>query len=206
MKIAVLGTGVVGQTLANGLRAEGHEVSIGSRAGTPIEGWDGPIGVHSTVLAGAEVAILAVKGSVAEELATSLAADLAGKVVIDTTNPISDAAPTDGVLAYFTDSNDSLLEHLQAAVPAAKFVKAFNSVGAYKMIRPSYAEGRPSMFICGNDVDAKAVVAGLVSSLGWDVEDMGTSAAARAIEPLCRLWCIKGFTANEWTHAFKLLH
>ena len=206
MKIAVLGTGIVGRTLANGLRGEGHEVAVGSRDGHTVEGWDGAVGVHSAVLADADVAVLAVKGTVAEDLVTTLAPDLAGKVVIDTTNPIADAAPTDGVLAYFTDQNYSLLERLQDAAPAALFVKALNSVGAGKMIHPSYAEGRPSMFIGGNDADAKAVVAGLLDALGWDVEDMGSAAAGRAIEPLCRLWCIKGFAANEWTHAFKLLH
>jgi len=206
MRIAVLGTGIVGQTLAGGLRAEGHEVAIGSRDGKSVDGWDGPVGTHAAVLSDADLAVLAVKGSVAEALVATLAADLAGKVVIDTTNPISDAEPTDGVLAYFTDTNFSLLERLQAAAPAARFVKAFNSVGAGRMVHPSYAAGRPSMFIGGNDADAKATVAGLLDALGWDVEDMGTAAAARAIEQLCRLWCIKGFSAGEWTHAFRLLH
>ena len=74
------------------------------------------------------------------------------------------------------------------------------------MIDPAYKEGRPSMFICGNDAAAKQQTASLLSELGWDTEDMGTVTAARAIEPLCILWCIPGFARNEWTHAFKLLH
>lgn len=206
MKVAVLGTGVVGQTLAKGLVEDGHEAAIGSRAGGTVEGWDGPTGTFAAVLEGAELAVLAVKGTVAEELARSLADDLAGVTVIDTTNPIADAPPVDGVLQYFTGPNESLLERLQAAAPEAHWVKALNSVGAARMVRPSYAEGRPSMFIAGDDAAAKTTVSGILVAFGWDVEDMGSAAAARAIEPLCQLWCILGVTKGEWTHAFKLLH
>lgn len=206
MRIAVLGTGVVGWTLANGLAEQGHSVAIGSRAGGDVEGWSGPVGTFADVLADADAAILAVKGTVAESLVRAHADALAGKVVLDTTNPIADSGATDGVLDFFTDQNESLMERLQAAAPGAKFVKAFNSVGSGRMVQPHYREGRPSMFICGNDADARALASHLIESLGWDVEDMGTARAARAIEPLCRLWCIKGFRDGEWTHAFKLLH
>jgi 8-hydroxy-5-deazaflavin:NADPH oxidoreductase len=74
------------------------------------------------------------------------------------------------------------------------------------MVNPSYKAGRPTMFICGNDDKAKATVAGICDQFGWETADMGKAEAARAIEPLCMLWCIPGFTKNEWTHAFKLLH
>lgn len=206
MRIAVLGSGVVGVTLANGLQGAGHDVALGSRAGGEIEGWDGRVGTFAELAADAEVAVLCVKGSVAEALVGSLTAELEGTVVLDTTNPIGSAPPVDGVLSWFTGPDESLLERLQAAAPGAHFVKAFNSVGAGRMVHPHYAEGRPSMFICGNDPDARAVVGTLAAELGWQVEDLGMASAARAIEPLCRLWCIPGFVNGEWTHAFKLLH
>jgi predicted dinucleotide-binding enzyme len=138
-------------------------------------------------------------------VAESVGDALAGKVVMDTTNPIADVPPVNGVLKLFTSLDDSLLERLQAAVPAARFVKAFSSVGAGLMVNPALAGGRPSMFICGNDDAARRTVGGILDQFGWDTEDMGTAEAARAIEPLCVLWCIPGFLRNEWTHAFKVV-
>jgi hypothetical protein len=153
-----------------------------------------------------EITVLAVKGSAA--LAAVKAAGpqrLAGKTVIDAANPIADAEPVDGVLKFFTGPNESLLEQLQREYPAVKFVKAFNSVGSAFMIDPSFKNGPPTMFICGNDAAARAQVRSLVESVGWEVADMGPAVAARAIEPLCMLWCIPGLARNEWAHAFKLL-
>jgi predicted dinucleotide-binding enzyme len=99
------------------------------------------------------------------------------------------------------------MEQLQSAFPDAHFVKAYNSVGNARMINPEFPDGaKPTMFICGNDDKAKAVVRGINDQFGWETADMGKAEAARAIEPLCILWCIQGFTKNEWTHAFKLLH
>lgn len=97
------------------------------------------------------------------------------------------------------------MEQLQREFPNAHFVKAFNSVGAGLMVNPQFAEGKPTMFICGDDEGAKKVVEKICHQFGWEVADMGAAAAARAIEPLCRLWCIPGFVHNQWTHAFKLL-
>ena len=73
------------------------------------------------------------------------------------------------------------------------------------MVSPSFGDLSPTMFICGNDAGAKATVTKLLDTFGWDAEDMGGVEAARAIEPLCMLWCIPGFRQNSWTHAFKLL-
>jgi predicted dinucleotide-binding enzyme len=125
--------------------------------------------------------------------------------VIDATNPIAKEPPQNGVLKFFTTLEDSLMERLQAKLPGAKLVKAFNSVGNAKMYKPGFRGGPPTMFICGNDSVAKKEVAGILRAFGWEAEDMGTVEAARAIEPLCILWCIPGFLRNEWTHAFKLL-
>lgn len=98
------------------------------------------------------------------------------------------------------------MERLQRAHPDVRFVKAFNSVGNARMVNPAYAAGRPTMFICGNDAGAKQIVTGVLDRFGWETLDLGSVEAARAIEPLCIVWCIPGFLRNEWTHAFKVLH
>ena len=204
--VAVLGSGPVGRVLAAGLRDLSHSVVLGSRTGRQVEGWDGETATFIDAAAGADLAVLAVKGSIAEELVRSLAAQLSGKTVLDTTNPIADQPPTDGVLTYFTDLDESLMERLQQAAPEARFVKAFNSVGNARMVHPSYGGGlRPTMFIAGDHDGARAEAGAVIKSLGWDVEDLGRAAAARAIEPLCMLWCIPGMRDGTWTHAFKLL-
>jgi predicted dinucleotide-binding enzyme len=97
------------------------------------------------------------------------------------------------------------MERLQRAVPAAHFVKAFSSVGNAFMVDPQFEGGKPTMFICGNDDAAKQTVRGILDQFGWETADMGKIEAARAIEPLCMLWCIPGIARNEWSHAFKLL-
>jgi predicted dinucleotide-binding enzyme len=130
---------------------------------------------------------------------------LAGKIAIDATNPIADAPPDHGVLKFFTSLDESLLERLQREFAGGRFVKAFNSVGSSCMVNPQFAGGKPTMFICGNDTMAKSVVTKILDPFGWETADMGPAVAARAIEPLCLLWCIPGFVANDWVHAFKLL-
>jgi predicted dinucleotide-binding enzyme len=137
--------------------------------------------------------------------ATGGASSLAGKPVIDTTNPVTDAPPVNGVLSFYTSMNESGLELLQRQFPALRFVKAFNSVGAEFMVDPRFEGGPPTMFICGNDAAAKQTVTDILQQFGWEVADMGAAQGARAIEPLCLLWCIPGFLRNEWSHAFKLL-
>jgi 8-hydroxy-5-deazaflavin:NADPH oxidoreductase len=210
MKIGVIGSGMVGQVLADGFLKHGHEVMRGSRDPKKLAEWTGKAGAKAKAGSVAEAAkygdvvVLAVKGTGAEE-AVSLCGDaLAGKTVIDATNPIADAPPDNGVIRFFTGPNDSLMERLQKKAPKAHFVKAFSSVGNTLMIDPDLGS-RPSMFICGDDAAAKKEVTGILDAFGWDTEDMGSAAAARAIEPLCILWCIPGFLRNDWTHAFKVL-
>jgi hypothetical protein len=121
------------------------------------------------------------------------------------TNPIADEPPVNGVLKFFTTLDESLMERLQREFDTVRFVKAFNSVGNARMVNPQYKSGKPTMFICGNDEAAKKTVHGILDQFGWETADMGKAESARAIEPLCMLWCIPGFLRNEWTHAFKLL-
>jgi predicted dinucleotide-binding enzyme len=97
------------------------------------------------------------------------------------------------------------MEQLQREFAAAKFVKVFSSVGARLMVDPQLKGGKPTMFICGNDDGAKKVTTKILGEFGWETADMGKVEAARAIEPLCMLWCIPGFLQNDWMHAFKVL-
>jgi 8-hydroxy-5-deazaflavin:NADPH oxidoreductase len=212
MRIGVIGSAVVGQTLATGLKKHGHEVRIASRTPAKLADFSKSSGIQagtgSDVASWAEVVVLAVSGAAAlDALGEIGAANLQGRIVVDTTNPIAKEPPEDGVVRFFTSPNESLMEQLQAAAPSARFVKAFNSVGAGLMVNPSFPGGeRPTMFYCGNDQGAKTVVSGIIEQLGWEPADMGTAKAARAIEPLCQLWCIPGFRSNQWTnHAFHVL-
>jgi predicted dinucleotide-binding enzyme len=212
MRIGIIGSAVVGQTLAGGLKKYGHEVRIASRSPQKLADFSKtsgiPAGTPSDVAAWAEALVLAVKGEAAESaLREAGAAHISGKLVIDTTNPIANEPPEDGVLKFFTSPNDSLMERLQNAFPDAKFVKAFNSVGSALMVNPAFPGGaKGTMFYCGNDDAAKKSVVRIIEQFGWEPADMGTAKAARAIEPLCQLWCIPGFRSNEWTsHAFHML-
>lgn len=210
-RFGVLGSGAVAQTLAKGLKRHGYEVRIGSRSPEKLAEFADSSGIaagtFAKVAAWAEGVVLAVAGRGAgNALRIAGAGNLRGKLVIDVTNPISDEPPVDGVLKFFTSSNDSLMERLQAEFPDSHFVKAFNSVGNALMVNPSLPGGKPTMFYCGNDADAKAVVARIIEQFGWEGADMGSAVAARAIEPLCQLWCIPGLRENRWTdHAFRLL-
>jgi 8-hydroxy-5-deazaflavin:NADPH oxidoreductase len=211
MKVGVLGSGDVAKTLAAGFVKHGHQVVLGTRDPGKLK--DFVAGHQAARAAGfadaagfGEVVVLAVKGTAAlDALRAAGAGNLAGKPVIDATNPIADAPPTNGVLKFFTSLDQSLLEQLQSAFPNVHLVKAFNSVGNAAMVNPQFSGGKPTMFICGNDDQAKATVRGICEQFGWEVADMGKAEAARAIEPLCMLWCIPGFIRNDWFHAFKLL-
>ena len=208
-RIGILGSASVGQTLAKGFKAHGYEVRIASRTPEKLAAFVGdtgiPAGSLSDVAGWGELLVLCVKGTGAlEALQLAGEANLRGKVVIDTTNPIAAKPPVDGVLEYFTGPNDSLLEQLQQAFPEARLVKAFSCVGNARMINPVFAV-RPTMFYCGNDPAARDAVKAILIQFGWDPADMGTAVAARAIEPLCQLWCIPGFRQNYWTHAFAIL-
>lgn len=212
MKIGIIGSGSVAQTLAAGFAAHGHAVMVGTREPGKLADWAAAhpsvqVGGLADTAAFGELAVLAVKGTAAEAALRGADAGrhLAGKLVIDATNPIADLPPEQGVLRFFTTLDDALMERLQKAFPALKLVKAFNSVGTGLMIDPQLAGGRPTMFIAGDDAGAKAQATALLAEVGWDAADMGGAVAARAIEPLCMLWCIPGFLRNDWMHAFKLL-
>jgi predicted dinucleotide-binding enzyme len=211
MNIGILGSGAVAKSLAAGFLAHGHKTMLGTRNPAKLQDWTvqnpaGRLGSFSDAAKFGELVVLAVKGAAAADaLRGADMANLAGKVVIDTTNPIADAPPTNGVLKFFTTLDESLMERLQREFAGARFVKAFNSVGNASMVDPQFKGGKPTMFICGNDDEARKTVTGILDQFGWETADMGAAEAARAIEPLCILWCIPGFLRQDWVHAFKLL-
>ena len=204
-KVAILGSSVVGITLAQGFAKHGYAVVMGTRNPDKKTEWKGELVSFADAARQADTLVLAVKGTVAEDVIQSIASHISGKTVIDATNPIADAPPQKGVLDFFTSFDDSLMERLQRLAPQASLVKAFNSVGSALMVNPALKGGPPTMFICGNNPQAKKDVASILHTFGWESEDMGPAEAARAIEPLCILWCIPGFARNDWTHAFKVL-
>lgn len=196
MKIGILGSGDVAKVLAGGFLKHGHTAMVGSRTPEKLAAWAGTAGAATGTFAQAaeygELLVLAVKGHAAVDvLQLAESKNLAGKAVIDACNPIADAPPVKGVLQFYTTPTESLMETLQSHFPAVHFVKAFNSVGNARMVNPEFA--------------AKKTVARICDQFGWETADMGAAEAARAIEPLCMLWCIPGFLHNQWTHAFKLL-
>ncbi|HTP41431.1 MAG TPA: NAD(P)-binding domain-containing protein [Nitrospiria bacterium] len=212
MNIGILGSGVVGHSLANGFIKHGYDVMVGTRSPAKLADWKkkagekGRVGSFAETAAFGELIVLAAKGTAAKETLKLAGADLLnGKVILDATNPIADAPPEKGVLKYFTSLDQSLMEQLQAAYPKARFVKAFSCIGSAFMVNPDFGGMKPTMFICGIDPAAKKEAGKILTQFGFEVEDLGGAEAARAIEPLAILWCIPGLLRNEWSHAFKLL-
>jgi 8-hydroxy-5-deazaflavin:NADPH oxidoreductase len=211
-KIGILGSGVVGQTLADGFIKHGYEVLIGTRTASKLDEWkskagkNGHVGSFADAAAFGEIIVLATKGTAAKEaLKLANQANLKGKTVIDTTNPIADLPPENGVIKFFTTLDQSLMEQLQNEFPDVHFVKAFSNIGSAFMVNPDFGGTKPTMFICGNNENSKKTAGAILDQFGFEVADMGGAEGARAIEPLCILWCIPGMLRNEWSHAFKLL-
>ncbi len=210
-KIGILGSGIVAKALGAGFLKYGYEVMLGTRDTNKLNDWisssgkGAKTGSLTQTASFGEMLVLAVKGSAAKAvLQLANVENLAGKTIIDTTNPIADAAPENGVIKFFTDINKSLMEELQIIAPGANFVKAFNRVGNAFMVNPSF-ESKPTMFICGNNEGAKKEVTEILDLFGWETADFGLVESANAIESLCILWCIPGILNNQWNHAFKLL-
>ncbi len=210
-KIGIIGSGVVARTLGNGFLKHGYEVMMGTRDVTKLSEWKekggekAHVGSFEDAAKYGKIVVLAVKGSAAAKAIDEAGPqNLQWKTVIDTTNPIADAPPENGVIKFFTNLDESLMEQLQYRFPEIHFVKAFSCVGNAYMVDPPFAE-KPTMFICGNNDDAKKKVRGILDEFGWEVEGMGKATGARAIEPLCMLWCIPGILNGKWNHAFRLI-
>ena len=211
-KIGIIGSGEVAKSLAQGFIKNNFEVMMGTRDTSKLKDFNEQngntikIGSFEETAQYGEIIILAVKGTKAKSV-VELAEikNLNGKTVIDTTNPIADAPPINGVIQLFTGPNDSLMEQLQKLSAEINFVKAFNCIGSAFMVNPDFGGIQPTMFICGNNENAKKEVTEILSKFNWETEDMGKVESARAIEPLVILWCLPGFLRNQWSQAFKML-
>lgn len=217
MKIGVLGSGDVGRVLGAGFARFGHEVKLGSREPKQdkLKAWVGEAGVRASTgsfgeaATFGEIVVLAVLGAAAENV-IKLAGpqNFAGKVVIDTTNPL-DFAGVDFAKGIgpkmFVGTTDSLGERVQRWLPQAKVVKAFNTVGNPHMVQPDFPGGPPDMFICGNDAAAKQTVTQLLKEFGWPAVDIGSIEGARYLEALAMIWISHFFKTGTGNHAFKLL-
>jgi predicted dinucleotide-binding enzyme len=209
--IGVLGSGEVGRTLAAGLHRCGHDVMIGSREPGKLSDWlarDGRgirAGTFDATAEFGELIVLAVLGNAGlEAIWEAGPQNFAGKIVIDAMNPLDLSAgmpPRLSITGY-----DSLGEQVQRAIPDAKVVKAFNTIGNPFFVDPKFSDGEPTMMIAGNDSEAKTAVSELVQSFGWPpAVDVGPIAASRELEALCILWVRIGNQRGAWDHGFKLL-
>jgi predicted dinucleotide-binding enzyme len=197
MRIGVLGTGVVGRTLAGKLVEVGHQVRMGSRQTgneNAVEwaqgaGEDASEGTFADAAEFGELVINATGGRVSlDALEMAGAENLAGKVLIDVSNSLEfgDGPPVVGVAP-----DDSLGERVQAAFPDAKVVKALNTMNAAIMVAPGSLDESTNVFVCGNDGEAKAAVIELLETFGWlsgDIVDLGDISAARGAELYVALW------------------
>lgn len=224
MKIGILGTGIVGRTLAAKFSSDGDDVLIGTRnvsetmakgepdgmGNPPFKEWQSQnqnvkLGTFADAAKFGEMILLATFGDV-----TKNAIDLAGKenfsnkIVIDTTNPLDFSK---GVPPGFTATlGNSLGEQIQRYILDAKVVKAFNTIGAHIMVSPEREEGDPDFFIAGNDNDAKKKISDVVKNWGWKgVVDLGDISMSYWLEALAMIWIHYGFKYNSWSQAFKLL-
>jgi predicted dinucleotide-binding enzyme len=211
MQVGILGSGDVGLKLGDGFIETGNIVRIGTRSPLKVQSWISKYG-NSRASSGnfAEAAAfgeLLVIATLWEGTASAIRSadpkNFEGKVVIDVTNPLdfSKGVPPKLALGH-TDSGG---ETVQRLLPRAKVVKAFNIVGNTHMFRPEFPGGPPTMFICGNDDDAKETVSKILASFGWESVDIGNIEGSRLLEPLAMLWIMHYFKSNNGQHAFKLL-
>jgi NADPH-dependent F420 reductase len=205
MKLAIIGTGSVGGNLGKLLAAKGYSVTLGARdprspkvtklqeqsAGTAVK----PV---AEAIAGSDVVVLAIPWHAAEELVR--AANLDGKILIDATNPI--AAGLELALGHDT----SAAEKIAAWAPGARVVKAFNTIGANNLENPRFGDDAATMFICGDDAQAKMVTAEMAEALGFEAVDAGPLSNARLLEPMAMLWIRLAMVEGQGRDiAFKLL-
>lgn len=222
MNVGVLGSGSVGQALAGKLAELGHDVVLGTRDPANVAEKKGyapslgewlatvegaaRLGTFAAAAAHGELIVNALNGLVAVETLQPLAAALAGKVMIDITNPLdfSNGFPP----SLFVSNTDSLGEQIQRALPKTKVVKTLNTVNAFVMVDPqSLASGDHTMFVCGNDETAKATVTNLLrEGFGWkDLVDLGDITSARATESLLPIWTRLYGTLKSGNFSFRLV-
>lgn len=211
MKIGILGSGNVGQQLANGFLRTGHEVKIGTRDVSKLNEWlknagaSASIGSFNGAASFGDVIVLATSwAGIENAIVLAGKQNFKNKIVIDVTNPLnfSNGAPPKLDSAF----GHSAGEKIQSWLPDSKVVKAFNTISAFIMVNPKLEEGNPDLVIAGNEVSAKNVVSDFAKSFGWkNVIDIGDISNSYLLEAFAMLWIVFGFKNNHWTHAFKLL-
>ena len=215
MNIGILGSGDVGRRLGDGLIALGHKVKIGTRepGKLDLQQWINNHGQEKAAAGtfaeaasfGDELIFLATLWDGAPNaIKMANGKNFTGKIVIDVTNPLdfSKGMPPNLAVGH-TDSAGETVQHL---LPESKIVKALNTVGNIQMINPDFQGGPPTMFVCGNDKDAKKTVAdSILTPFGWETIDIGGIEGSRLLEPLAMLWITYYFRTNTGNHAFKLL-
>jgi 8-hydroxy-5-deazaflavin:NADPH oxidoreductase len=212
MNIGIIGSGAVGQQLAQDLIKHGHEVTIGTRDASKLAEFSSlhpKVNLASNADAAkfGEMILLATHWDGTQN-AITLAdpKNLAGKVVVDITNPLDFSS---GQPALAIGFNTSAGEQVQAWLPDSFVVKALNTITAFAMLNPkTYIGNDPDMFIAGNDQDAKKTVQDFLEGVGWGVVDLGDISKSRLIEPLAMIWITVGFNSG-WTktnHGFKMLN
>ncbi len=209
-RIGIIGSGDVAKSLGAGFAATGHEVKLGSRDPAKLDSWTRQVGSRASAGTFAEAAgfgeivVLATLWSGTENaIRTAGREAFRGKVVLDVTNPLAFEAGGPPRLAV--GQTDSGGEQVQRWLPDSRIVKVFNTVGNAHFFRPSFPGGPPTMFLAGNDGEAKTVVEAICRGFGWEPLDVGGIEAARLLEPMCVLWVLYAIHSGTWNHAFKLL-
>ncbi len=209
MNIGILGSGDVGRTLGAGFAAHGHAVRLGTRSPDrdELKRWAADTGAAVTSFADAaafgDVLVLAIGWDGIENAIGLIGAEhCAGNVVLDATNPLDFS---DGTMKLAVSGDDSSGERVQAWLPDAHVVKCFNTVGAAHMVDPDFPDGPPTMFICGNDEDAKAQAGEILDAFGWEHVDLGGIEQSRYLDALAMIWITHAMRSGGGGHAFKLL-
>jgi predicted dinucleotide-binding enzyme len=213
MKIGMLGTGMVGETLGTKFVQLGHQVKMGSRSANnegaakwaAKNGANASTGTFADAAAFGEMNFLCLKGDVELEVVRSVGAGpFASKIVVDVSNPLDFSRGMPPSLSIC--NTDSLGEEVQKALPSAKVIKTLNIVNCEVMINPDKAGEQPTMLICGNDADAKGRVTALLKSLGWtDIIDLGDITKSRATEMLLPVWLSLMQTFGHPYFGFKVV-
>lgn len=212
MHIGIIGSGEVPRSLGEGLVRAGHNVMLGAidtndkelKAWQKRLGKKAEIGNTTEAASYAETAVLAIAWHAAEDILALVRPELAGKIVIDVTNPLvfyDDASPVLSV-----GHNISGGEIVQHSLPDSHVVKTLNYVNHAHMVHPKFKEGKPTMFMCGNNQSAKTHVQEMLVELGWeDILDIGDIEKSRLLEPLCLLWVEYGVARDTWDHAVSII-
>jgi predicted dinucleotide-binding enzyme len=195
MKIAVIGTGIVGRTLAQGFQGSGHEVVVGTRDPDEARGREAWLGLDvqlaalGVVAADADLVVNATNGQASLAALGEVGSDqLAGKVLLDVANPLDFSQGFPPTLSV--KDTDSLAEQIQRAFPGARVVKSLNTVTASVMVDPStVGDGDTTVFVAGDDDEARQLVSGLLRELGWlDIVELDGLHNARGLEMWLPLW------------------